>query len=118
MHKKQLQGNKVPQLYPIQLLPKAGSQLPGALCLHPLPWVSSSHLSDMEQLNNPAPNHPPFSPSFSAGFVLVRSESAGSCKVLVGAPGSGMVLSLTCASGQMQSLPLAALASLLRLNQV
>lgn len=44
MHRKQLQGNKVPQLHPIQLLLKEGSQLPGALCLHPLPWVSSSCL--------------------------------------------------------------------------
>lgn len=118
MHRKQLQGNEVSQLYPIQLLPKEESQLPGALCLHPLSWVSSSHHFDkdeLEQLTNPAPNN---SPSFSAGFVFVKSVSAGGCKVLVGALGNGRVPPLTCATAQMQSLPLAALASLLRLNQV
>lgn len=71
------------------------------------PWVSPSHLCDkdeLEQFTIPAPNNLPSSPFSSAGFASVRPVSAGGCKVLVGAQGGGMVLCLTCATGQVQSL--------------
>lgn len=82
-----------------RLLPKERSQPRGALSLHPLPWVSSSHLIDwdeLEQLTNPAQNNTlsPV-PSLQASFS-VRSVSTCGCNTLVGALGSGTVLPLNC----------------------
>lgn len=73
---KQLQRNEVSQLHPIQGLPKERSQPPGALCLHPLPRVSSSHLIDRDGLEPLTPIQPqttlPLPPSFSAGFIFCK----------------------------------------------
>ena len=125
LHTKQLQGNEVSHSFTqsnCRLLPKEQSQPPRALCLHPLPWVSSSFIDrdELEQVTNPALNNPPSPLPSLQTLSSVRSVSTCGCNMLVGAlEVAGCYLSaVQLGVGQMQSTPFVALSSSVRLNQL
>lgn len=126
LHTKQLQGNEVSQLYPIQLQAAAkgtvsASQSPlsapsplGQLQPpHQQGWIGAGHQS--------SPKQPSLSPLPSLQTLSsVRSASTCGCNMLVGAlEVAGCYLSaVQLWVGQMQSAPFVALSSSVRLNQL